>query len=54
MNPGCIKPIYGFQVRILGGIADTDDGIGLDRFGQAQEFCVSGLSASAVADTHAA
>ena len=45
MNSSCVKPIYGFQVCVLGGVADADDGIGLDRFGQAQKFSQGGLSA---------
>ena len=45
MNPGCVKPIHGFQVCVLGGVADADDGIGFDRFGQAQKLGQGGLSA---------
>ena len=45
VNPGCIKPIYGFQVGIFCGIADTHDGIGLHILGQAKEFCQRSLSA---------
>ena len=33
VNPPSIKPIHGFQVGILSGIADADDGIGLHIFG---------------------
>ena len=52
MNPPCIKPIHGFQICILGGVANTHDGIGLHILGQTQEFCKSGLSGSAGADAH--
>ena len=39
VNPACIKPIHGFQIRILGGIADAHNGIGFHILGQDQEGC---------------
>ena len=33
VNPARVKPICCFQIRILGGIADVYDGIGLHIFG---------------------
>ena len=33
VNPGCIEPIRSFKIRILGGTADADDGIGLHILG---------------------
>lgn len=44
VNPSCIKPIHGFQICIIGRIADANDGIGFCIFGQAKEFCQCSLS----------
>ena len=52
VNSGCIEPIHSFQIRIFGGIADTNDGIGLYILGQFQKFCESGLSAKLRMDFH--
>ena len=54
VNPGCIKPIRRFQIRILSRIADAHDGIGLYILGQAQELRQSGLSGSTGSDAHPA